>query len=91
MNRSSTTPWNAEEAWQTQNARAWYTQGVHCTQTTAGFVSTDAKESVFNEMESGDPNRGLDKCWIHMETEGDNSRDLSVTEKETRRVLLQSI
>ena len=38
----------------------------------------DAKELVtLNEMESGDPNRGLDK--IHMETEGDDRRDLSVT------------
>lgn len=43
----------------------------------------EAKEMVsFNEMESGDPNRGLDKAWIHMETEGDDRRDLSVTEKE---------
>ena len=35
--------------------------------------------STLNEMESGDPNRGLDKVRIHMETEGDDRRDLSVT------------
>ena len=43
----------------------------------------DAKElDTLKEMESGDPNRGLDKAWIHMETEGDSRGDLSVTGKE---------
>ena len=37
-----------------------YTRGI---QNTAGSVSMDAKELVtLNEMESGDPNRGLDKA-----------------------------
>ena len=35
-----------------------YTRGI---QNTAGSVSMDAKVTL-NEMESGDPNRGLDKA-----------------------------
>jgi hypothetical protein len=34
---------------------------------------------TLKEMESGDPNRGLDKDRIHMETEEDDRRYLSVT------------
>ena len=42
-----------------------YTRDI---QNTAGCVSMDAKELVaLNDMESGDPNRGLDKARI---TEG---------------------
>jgi hypothetical protein len=42
-----------------------YTRSI---QNTARGVSMDGKELVtLNEMETGDPNRGLDKARIHME------------------------
>lgn len=60
-----------------------YTRGI---QNTARCVSMDAKEMVtIKEMESGDPNRGLDKAWIHMETEGDDKRDRKKRRKVDQR------
>jgi hypothetical protein len=60
-----------------------YTRSI---QNAARLCFYGRKRITLNEMESGDPNRRLDKARIHMETQEDR-RDLSVT----RCVLLQSM